>query len=84
MQGLKKLECYITLSLNGMSNTNTLAYWVHSQNIKKMNCCEYGPWCIKFVYLLSKQNKIMKKKIKGNNNFIKLGKFVKEKIAIGC
>ncbi len=26
-----------------MSETNTLAYWVHSQVSQKMKCCEYAP-----------------------------------------
>jgi predicted small integral membrane protein len=37
----KKLECYITLSWNGLSGTNTQAYWAHLLITKKIKCCEY-------------------------------------------
>jgi len=36
-----KLECYITLSLNGLLGTNTLVYWTPLLVTKKINCSEF-------------------------------------------
>jgi hypothetical protein len=39
-----KLERYIPLACKDLSGTNTPAYLVHSLDMMKMKCCEYGPW----------------------------------------
>jgi hypothetical protein len=36
--GSIKLECYIKLCKKVLSGTNTLAYWVHSKDMKKIEC----------------------------------------------
>jgi hypothetical protein len=40
------MVCYVTLGWKGLPKTNTLAYWAHSQVVKKMKCCECGLWLL--------------------------------------
>ncbi len=42
--GPNKLECYIKLGWKAMPVINTLVFGAHSEAIKKMTCCYYGPW----------------------------------------
>jgi hypothetical protein len=44
MNGPDKLEHFITLGQEGLPVTHTIAYWVNSQVMKKMKCCEYDSW----------------------------------------
>ncbi len=47
MNGPNKLGWYITLGWKGFPGTNTLAYWAHSQVVKKMKCCKCYPRNVK-------------------------------------
>ncbi len=51
MNETNKLHCYITIDWIGMPGTNTLAYWAHLKDTKKMKCCDYGPrkWSYKGI-----------------------------------
>ncbi len=35
----------IRLGRKGLPRTNTLDYWAHSKDTKKIKCCEYSPRC---------------------------------------
>jgi hypothetical protein len=39
--GPNKLECYITLGCQSLSETNTVTYWAHLLVTKRIKCCEY-------------------------------------------
>ncbi len=47
-----KLECWSLVSLSCLMLCKSLAYWVNSQVIKNMQCCEYGPCTIKHYRLV--------------------------------
>ena len=50
------LEFYMTVGSKGLQSTDTLAYWAHSEAVKKMNSCESGPryrTCTLFFQLIN-------------------------------
>jgi hypothetical protein len=46
MNGPNKQECYIILGWKGSSGANTLAFWSHLYDTKKIKCCEYDSWSL--------------------------------------
>jgi len=44
MNGLNKLDCYITLDRKGLTGTNTLAYRAYFEVMNEMKYCEYNTW----------------------------------------
>jgi len=44
MNGINKLEHYITLGLKGLPGANTQVYWTYPNVMKKMKHCEYRSW----------------------------------------
>ncbi len=41
-----KLERYVTQGWKGLPFADTQAYWVHSQVMRKMGCCDYDAMCL--------------------------------------